>query len=121
MSRRRNPLPLLIGIFAGIYAINRLLRRQRLQAQSDYFRGKIVLITGASRGIGRELAREFARRGASLALAARNVEQLQAVESHFASLPDGEATPREQFFEGLLPSVQNAVDNRRILWVQTDT
>ena len=38
-----------------------------------------VLITGASSGIGAGLAREFARRGWRVALAARRVEQLEAL------------------------------------------
>lgn len=37
--------------------------------------GKVVIITGASRGVGRQAAKEFARRGANLVLAARTVEQ----------------------------------------------
>jgi NAD(P)-dependent dehydrogenase (short-subunit alcohol dehydrogenase family) len=36
--------------------------------------GKVVIITGASRGIGKEAAQAFARRGANLVLAARTVE-----------------------------------------------
>jgi short-subunit dehydrogenase len=40
--------------------------------------GKTIVITGASDGIGRELARQLARRGARLALAARNEEALEA-------------------------------------------
>jgi NAD(P)-dependent dehydrogenase (short-subunit alcohol dehydrogenase family) len=36
--------------------------------------GKVVIITGASRGVGREAAKTFARRGANLVLAARTVE-----------------------------------------------
>jgi short-subunit dehydrogenase len=40
---------------------------------------KIVLVTGASSGIGRAAAREFARRGWDLALAARRPEPLEAV------------------------------------------
>jgi short-subunit dehydrogenase len=40
--------------------------------------GKTVVITGASAGIGRELARQLAQRGAKLALAARNAEALEA-------------------------------------------
>jgi short-subunit dehydrogenase len=40
---------------------------------------KAVLITGGSEGIGAELARQLAAPGVSLALAARNLERLQAV------------------------------------------
>ncbi len=36
--------------------------------------GKVVIITGASRGVGRQAAQTFARRGANLVLAARTVE-----------------------------------------------
>jgi short-subunit dehydrogenase len=40
--------------------------------------GKTIVITGASAGIGRELARQLAQRGAKLALAARNAAALAA-------------------------------------------
>jgi len=39
----------------------------------------VVVITGASKGIGAELALQLADRGARLALAARNIEELEAV------------------------------------------
>jgi NAD(P)-dependent dehydrogenase (short-subunit alcohol dehydrogenase family) len=48
--------------------------------------GKIVLITGASRGIGAASARIFAEAGATVALAARNEQALDALA---ASIRDG--------------------------------
>ncbi|QJR09728.1 3-phenylpropionate-dihydrodiol/cinnamic acid-dihydrodiol dehydrogenase [Usitatibacter rugosus] len=39
----------------------------------------VVVITGASKGIGAELAEQLAARGASLSLAARNNEELEAI------------------------------------------
>jgi NAD(P)-dependent dehydrogenase (short-subunit alcohol dehydrogenase family) len=41
--------------------------------------GKVVVITGASRGVGKEAALAFARRGANVVLAARTVEQDSAL------------------------------------------
>src|SRR5688572_24205961 len=43
--------------------------------------GKRVLVTGASRGIGRSLATAFARAGASVALVARDVAAIDALAS----------------------------------------
>ena len=42
-----------------------------------YFKDKVVVITGASSGIGRELACQLAFQGAKLSLAARDVERLE--------------------------------------------
>jgi short-subunit dehydrogenase len=43
------------------------------------FANQVVFITGASSGIGAALAREFARQGADLVLAARRTDRLQAI------------------------------------------
>jgi NAD(P)-dependent dehydrogenase (short-subunit alcohol dehydrogenase family) len=44
-----------------------------------HLRGKRVLITGASKGIGAAAAEAFAEEGCNLRLAARNIEQMQAL------------------------------------------
>ncbi|XP_059638852.1 11-beta-hydroxysteroid dehydrogenase A-like [Cornus florida] len=48
---------------------------------SENVAGKVVVITGASTGIGEHLADEYARRGACLALAARRENRLREVAS----------------------------------------
>jgi 3-oxoacyl-[acyl-carrier protein] reductase len=47
--------------------------------------GRIALITGASQGIGRACALELAKAGATVALAARNVEKLAEVAAEIAA------------------------------------
>jgi dehydrogenase/reductase SDR family member 7B len=47
---------------------------------------KVVVITGASSGIGLALAHECAKRGAKLALAARSIEKLQALSTELKTL-----------------------------------
>ncbi|PNG90278.1 SDR family NAD(P)-dependent oxidoreductase [Streptomyces malaysiensis] len=50
------------------------------------FTHKVVLVTGASRGIGRAVALAFAREGATLVLAARSADRLAQVESEARDL-----------------------------------
>ncbi len=52
----------------------------------SYWRSKVVMITGASSGIGRGLALELARRGATLGLIARRAEKLEEVVKEIESL-----------------------------------
>jgi NAD(P)-dependent dehydrogenase (short-subunit alcohol dehydrogenase family) len=57
---------------------------------SEPFRGNVVILTGASSGIGLELARLLARQGARLALAGRAAAPLEAAARECAAL-GGEA------------------------------
>lgn len=53
--------------------------------RSDFFRGKSVLITGASSGIGRTLALQLGAAGAQLTLTARRTELLAALADELVS------------------------------------
>src|SRR3978361_1072414 len=51
-----------------------------------------VLVTGASSGIGAELAREFARRGRHVVLVARRADKLEALATALGKEADGLTT-----------------------------
>ena len=50
------------------------------------FSGKVVLVTGGTRGLGYRMARAFAERGASLVVASRRQEACDAVAAEFSAL-----------------------------------
>ncbi len=58
---------------AGVYSAIQYLRESRYQLE-----GKVVLITGGSRGLGLVLARQLAKAGAKIAICARSEEELDA-------------------------------------------
>jgi len=60
---------------------NDLVKRESPDTKFEFMNGKIVIITGASSGIGRALAKEFHSRGALLALGARRIDQLEVLRT----------------------------------------
>ena len=71
------------GILAGL-AFTRLVNSR----SAFSFNGKTVLITGGSRGLGLLLASEFARRGARVAISARDPEELQRAAEKLRTITD---------------------------------
>lgn len=69
--------------------------------------GKVVLITGASGGIGLATARLFARHGARVALAARSADKLRRIA---ADLPDALAIPTDMRDEAAVRAMVAAVE-----------
>lgn len=54
-----------------------------LELSRDYFKGKVIWITGASQGLGRLLAIYFAKKGARLILSSRNLSKLKVIQFNF--------------------------------------
>ena len=83
--RRGGRGALLAAAMAGAVVAARKLRQQ--QASYD-FTGKVVVITGGSRGLGLAMARRWALEGARLALLARDGDELERARQNLASHTD---------------------------------
>jgi short-subunit dehydrogenase len=76
LRRRSDRVGLALAAAWGAVWLSRLLRT----ADGYSLRGKVVLITGGSRGLGLALAREMAARGARLAICGRDPESLERAQ-----------------------------------------
>jgi NAD(P)-dependent dehydrogenase (short-subunit alcohol dehydrogenase family) len=75
------------GLFIAAGVVGTAIAARALLRGRDAIdlRGRVVLITGGSRGLGLELAREYAARGAHLGLVARNQRELLRAQDELAS------------------------------------
>lgn len=69
--------------------------------------GKVALVTGGGRGIGKSITKRFAEAGASVVIASRKLEVLEGTAKEFASLP-GKIIPIECHV-GRLEQLENLV------------
>jgi FlaA1/EpsC-like NDP-sugar epimerase len=78
----------------AIYTVNRTFsqssRLHKLASAERQLAGKHCIITGASRGIGAEIARRFAREGARCLLIGRNESLLGKVREELEKVGEGE-------------------------------
>jgi short-subunit dehydrogenase len=62
-----------------------ILLMSKMQRMSSLFKNKVVVITGASSGIGKAISYEFGRLGSKVVLAARSEDKLNAIHKDMAS------------------------------------
>jgi short-subunit dehydrogenase len=73
-------------------------------------KGKVVIVTGASSGIGEATACEFGRQGAKVVLAARRVERLEALAKEIDGMNTGAETLAVQVDLTKLEDIQKLID-----------
>src|SRR5438045_4058380 len=76
------------------------------------FKNKLCIVTGASTGIGAELARQLSARGARLVLVARSKQRLETLAR---TLPDARVVPLDLTAPDSVSELQRAVPSADVL------
>ena len=98
------------GFVLGCAVVKMVLQQSRHWDLNE----KVILITGGSRGLGLVMAREFAARGARVAVCARDQDDLTRVQQEFAAHGDHffstqcDVSNRDQV-HSMIDSVENAL------------
>ncbi len=119
---------MVVGIVSALLAFsatcgpccrNRLSGSLHLRDTSDDLAGAthVVLITGASSGIGEELAKQYAARGVRLVLVARRQAELDRVAAACRAAGAAAVLPQRQDFS--LPEDIVAVLNRQVALIDS--
>src|SRR5207237_6624210 len=97
---------------AKIVCINERATRIGNSLMTDLFdvRKEIVLVTGASQGLGRQFARVLSAHGAAVVLAARQAAKLKALEDEIRS--NGRRAVAVQMDVTDLASISKSIDRR---------
>ena len=81
-----------------------------MKGSNAEMKGQVIVVTGASKGIGAGIAKELANQGATVMLCSRNVEKLKALKSqikeeggkaHIFQLDVGSVTQIENVFKSI--------------------
>jgi short-subunit dehydrogenase len=73
-------------------------------------KGKVVIVTGASSGIGEATAREFGKEGAKVVIAARRVDKLQTLGQEISAMGNGAQSLVVQADLSKLEDIQSMID-----------
>jgi len=103
----KTALTVLGGAVAAAGLCRLVLRTSRYMSP----RNKVVMITGGSRGLGLVLAREFAARGARVAICARNNRELEKVRAEFTDA--GKPIFAEACDVGVRQEIENVINHVR--------
>lgn len=72
----KNKLTLISGLISGVFIGYKIYKKIIRGQRKVWFKDKVIVITGASTGIGKTYANAFAKLGANLVITARSTEKL---------------------------------------------
>lgn len=74
--------------------------------------GKTVIITGCTSGIGRETARDIAKRGARLIMACRNLEMADKLKGSFL-IEKISLLPNDDYLKRIIGSIESLIKKKK--------